>query len=64
LLVISRPGVDHKNITIFPVLTRFIKLPIENYLKLLPAKDPDGSKSTAWDEKNEPQIALINAIND
>jgi hypothetical protein len=38
--------------------SRGIKLPIEPYLKLLPA--PGGS---VWDNINRPQIALINAVN-
>jgi len=64
MLTISRPDVDRKDITDFPQLTRFIKLPIVPYLKLLPATDPStGDKSTAWDQTNDPQIALINAVN-
>lgn len=64
MLEISRPDVDCKEITEFPAATRFIKLPIVPYLKLLPAKDPiTDEKSTAWDQTNDPQIALINAIN-
>lgn len=53
MLKISREDVDREEITEFPLDTRFIKLPIENYLKLL----------GAWDTMNRPQIALINAIN-
>jgi hypothetical protein len=53
VLKVSRDDVDCDEITEFPVETRFIKLPIENYLKLL----------GAWDTMNRPQIALINAIN-
>ncbi len=65
MLEISREGVDHKDITEFPIVTRFIKLPIKPYLKLLPATDQiDGTPSTVWDQINDPQIALINAIND
>lgn len=63
MLEISRPDVDRKDITEYPIATRFIKLPIKPYLKLLPAKTPDGLISTVWDEINEPQIALINAVN-
>jgi phage terminase large subunit len=53
VLKVSRDDVDRDEITEFPIETRFIKLPIENYLKLL----------GAWDTMNRPQIALINAIN-
>lgn len=64
MLTISRPDVDCKAITEFPLVDRFIKLPIQSYLKLLPATDPStGEKSTAWDQTNDPQLALINAIN-
>lgn len=42
---------------------RFIKLPIEAYLQLLPVTLEDGSKSDCWEEINRPQMALINAIN-
>lgn len=64
MLVISRPDIDSKAITDFTQAERFIKLPVANYLKLLPAVDPiTFEKSTAWDQINDPQIALINAIN-
>lgn len=53
MLKISRSDVDCDALTEFPLQDRFIKLPIENYLKLL----------GAWDSMNRPQIALINAIN-
>lgn len=53
MLTISRPDVERTEITEFPADTRFIKLPITNYLKLL----------GIWDTVNEPQIALINAVN-
>lgn len=53
MLKISRSDVDAESLTEFPLQDRFIKLPIENYLKLL----------GAWDQMNRPQIALINAIN-
>ena len=64
MLVISRPDISSTEITNFPLDKRFIKLPIESYLKLLPAVDPiTYEKSTSWDQINQPQIALINAIN-
>jgi phage terminase large subunit len=64
MLKISRPDIDSESITEFPADKRFIKLPIINYLKLLPAYDPDtGETSSAWDQVNRAQIALINAVN-
>lgn len=65
MLRISREGVDSRDITDYPMESRFIKLPIEAYLKMLPARDPiTNAISTAWDQTNGPQIALINAVND
>lgn len=63
MLEISRPDVDHEDITDFSPKERFIKLPIVPYLKLMPVVMPDGRKSTAYEEINDPQIALINAVN-
>jgi len=64
MLTISRSDVDSEELTEFPLANRFIKLPIPAYLKLLPAVDPvTYKKSTAWEETNRPQIALINAVN-
>lgn len=54
MLTISRPDVERGHIVEFPADRRFIKLPITNYLKLL----------GIWETINEPQIALINAVND
>ena len=54
MLVVSRPDVDCDSVTEFPPESRFIKLPIVNYLKLL----------DIWDSVNRPQLALINAVND
>jgi hypothetical protein len=53
MLTISRPDVASDAITEFPAQTRFIKLPITNYLKLL----------GIYDTINAPQTALINAVN-
>ena len=53
MLTISRDDIDRSSITEFDASKRFIKLPITNYLKLL----------GIWETINEPQIALINAIN-
>lgn len=64
MLTISRPDVESHRLTDFSQATRFIKLPIIPYLKLLPARDPvTDEKSTAWEQTNDPQFALINAIN-
>ncbi len=64
MLKISRPDVDRDAITSFPAGSRFIKLPIDNYLKLLPVRDPKTQElCTAYDTINRPQIALINAVN-
>lgn len=65
MLKISREYVDREKITDFPVRERFLKLPIEGYLKLLPTKAPEtGEPCSVFDTMNRPQIALINAIND
>lgn len=53
MLTISRPDIASDSITEFPVASRFIKLPIINYLKLL----------NIWETVNSPQMALINAVN-
>jgi len=64
MLTISRPDIERSHLTEFPVHSRFIKLPVEAYLKLLPAVDPvTYEKSNAWEQTNRPQIALINAVN-
>lgn len=63
-LTISRSDVRSDVISEFPADKRFIKLPIVNYLKLLPAVDPVTQVlGTAWDQINRAQIALINAVN-
>ena len=54
MLTISRPDVERDYIVDFEPQQRFIKLPIDNYLKLL----------NIYDTINRPQIALINAVND
>lgn len=53
MLITSRSDISTTEVTEYPVDTRFIKLPIANYLKLL----------GAWDELNSAQLALINAVN-
>jgi hypothetical protein len=64
MLTISRPDIARDSITEYKMSERFIKLPIAAYLKLLPATDPiTFEKSSAWEQINDPQIALINAVN-
>jgi len=53
VLTVSRTDIDTESITEYPASSRFIKLPITNYLKLL----------GIWETINRPQIALINAAN-
>ena len=57
-LVVSRDVVDRHHIQHFDPSVRFIKLPVENYLKLL-----DFGGTNVWESLNRPQIALINAVN-
>jgi len=54
MLVVSRSDVECEYIKEFDPTSRFIKLPIDNYLRLL----------NLYDSINRPQIALINAVND
>ena len=54
MLVVSRNDIECDHIVEFPGDKRFIKLPIDNYLKLL----------GIYETINRPQIALINAVND
>lgn len=63
MLSVSREVVTDE-IVEFPVKNRFLKLPIKAYLSLMRVVLPDGEKTTALDELNDPQRALINAIND
>lgn len=64
MLTISRADIERDRLTEFPLSSRFIKLPVPAYLKLLPARDAEtGENSTAWAQTNRPQIALINAVN-
>jgi len=58
MLVVSRP-VECEELVEYPAQSRFIKLPIQNYLKLLTV----GGESV-YNQLNRPQIALINAVND
>ena len=53
MLKVSRPDVEWEHLQEFPLESRFIKLPIENYLKLV----------GAWSQLNNAQLALINAVN-
>jgi hypothetical protein len=66
MLKVSRPDVRSDQLEFFDIKDRLVKLPIENYLKLLPSPvpPPPGEKPhTVFDDLNRPQIALINAIN-
>lgn len=54
MLLVSRSDVECEYIKEFDPAKRFIKLPIDNYLRLL----------NLYDTINRPQIALINAVND
>lgn len=64
MLRISREDIHGEELIKYPAASRFIKLPIDAYLKLLPAVDQEtGVVSTAWEQTNRPQIALINAVN-
>ncbi len=62
MLKVSRPYINTTEIIDFPADSRFIKLPIQKYMEMVPAGA--GLKGSAWDNINAPQIALINAIND
>jgi hypothetical protein len=61
MLEVSRKDVKSHTLEYFDASDRFIKLPIENYLKLMPS--PVDKSLSVYDSLNEPQIALINAIN-
>lgn len=62
MLTISRPDIHGEDLIDYPLSSRFIKLPIRPYLELLTVNI--GSRTTsAWDEINRPQLALINAVN-
>lgn len=58
MLVVSRSDISTEEIQDFPASDRFIKLPVQNYLKLLTV---DGVP--VYDTINRPQTALINAVN-
>lgn len=58
MITVSRSDISCDALTPYPANSRFIKLPIENYLKLLTM---DGV--ALWDTINRPQLALINAVN-
>lgn len=59
MLTISRDDITGEELTDYGD-RRGIKLPVENYLKLLPS--PVSSLSV-FDDINRPQIALVNAVN-
>ncbi len=58
MLIVSRKDIDSEALTEYSADSRFIKLPIANYLKLLIERG-----SSVYDQLNRPQIALINAAN-
>lgn len=58
MLTISRDNICADAITEYPANSRFIKLPIANYLKLLVL-----GGEPVYNSLNRPQIALINAVN-
>lgn len=62
MITVSRPDVSSTELQEFPVASRFLKLPIRNYLKMLTSVS-DGIETNAYDQLNSGQIALINAIN-
>ncbi len=61
MLEVSRPDISTTEIQQFPVKERFIKVPIEKYLNILPGYKED-PKEVGLDPI-PPQIALINALN-
>lgn len=61
MLKVSRDDVETDRIVDFDVNERYIKLPIDKYLDLLPSPVVGGN--SVLDDINRPQIALINAIN-
>jgi hypothetical protein len=63
MLEVSRSDIEVEEIVDRDIKNRFIKLPIIPYLKLLTV-NIGGRKTTAYDEINRGQIALINALND
>lgn len=62
MLKVSNPNIVTTHLVDFPADSRFIKLPVDKYMKMIPAGA--GLEGSAWDNINAPQIALINAIND
>ena len=62
MLKISRPDITGSHLVDYGA-GRFIKLPIESYMKLMPSPVPSLEPRTVFDDLNAPQIALINAVN-
>jgi len=60
MLEVSRPDIETTFIQDFPIEERFIKVPIQNYLDVLPGYKPGGEIGM---DPIPPQIALINALN-
>ncbi len=62
MLKISRADITGSHLVDYGA-GRFIKLPIESYMKLMPSPVPSLEPRTVFDDLNAPQIALINAVN-
>lgn len=62
MLIVSDPKLVTDRLVEYPTDSRFIKLPIDKYMQMIPAGG--GLVGSAFDNLNKPQIALINAIND
>lgn len=63
MLVISRPDIVGTELIDYGDL-RGIKLPVRAYMEMVPCRDAlTGEMSNVWEQANEPQIALINAVN-
>lgn len=58
MLTVSRENISCEEITEYPANSRFLKLPLQNYLKLLTFENKN-----VYEELNRPQIAFFNAIN-
>ena len=58
MLTVSRDNISCEDITEYPANSRFLKLPLQNYLKLLTFENKN-----VYEELNRPQIAFFNAIN-
>jgi phage terminase large subunit len=63
VLTVSRPDIPFRELVDYGEKS-FIKLPIKPYLELITLRDPiTFENSNVWDQINQPQIAVLNAIN-